>query len=204
MHDLDKGFFMNWDNAGQTRWLPSRLHSLLERALEDGELVVWFEQPDARRWRRKGYAAVPFGLAVLAFVLHAAPQAPGGWYWLIGTLPALLLVVLPWLMDSSARSTLYVITNRRALILTAGSKDALRSYPVQQLPELLMRRRVDGSGDLILETEHFEDSDGDPQTREHGFEDIREVGLVQHILENLALGKDPVLVRRHAALWRVA
>jgi len=79
-----------------------------------------------------------------------------------------------------------------------------RSYPVQHLPELIIRPRVDGSGGLVFEIEHYEDSDGYQQTREYGFEDIREVGLVRQILENLKLGKDPELVRRLATLWRLA
>ena len=119
-------------------------------------------------------------------------------------LAALMLVALPWQTHGSAKSTLYVITDRRALILTGSSKQALRSYPLQQLPELLMRRRVGGSGDLILETEYVNDSDGDLQTCEHRFEDIFHVNLVRHILENVKLGQDLELVRRHAALWRLA
>jgi hypothetical protein len=197
---------LNWENVGQTRRLPSQMRSVLEQTLEDGEQVIWFEQPDVRRWRSKGYSAVPFALGLLAIVWHAAPWKAGGWYWLIAflLLPGLILLALPWSMHSSARSTLYVVTNRRALILTAARKAVLRSYPVQQLPELIMRPRADGSGELIFEIEHYEDSDGSRQTREYGFEDIREVGLVRQILENLKLGKDPELVRRHAALWRLA
>lgn len=182
------------------------MSSLLEQTLEDGEQVIWFEQPDVRRWRRQGYSAAPFGLCLLALVWYASPWTSGGWYWLIAflALPALILLALPWSMHSSAKSTLYVVTNRRVLILDAGKKIALKSYPVQQLPELIMRPRIDGSGKLVFEIEHYEDSDGYQQTREYGFEDIREVGLVRHILEDLKLGKDPELIRRHAALWRLA
>ena len=96
-------------------------------------------------------------------------------------------------MHEIAKSTLYVITCRRALLL-ATDKRAMRSYPVQHLGELIMRQRIDGSGDLILEIEDYEDSDDHPEIREHGFEDIRDVGLVRQILENLKHGKDTELV----------
>jgi len=197
---------LNWKNVGQTRWLPTHMCALLEQTLEDGEQVIWFEQPDVTRWRRKGYPAVPFALGLLALVGYQAPWVKGGWHWLIAALvpPALFLLALPWGMHSMARSTLYVVTNRRALIFAAGRKAVPRSYPVQHLPELIMRPRVDGSGGLVFEIEHDEDSDGYQQTREYGFEDIREVGLVRQILENLKLGKDPELVRRLATLWRLA
>ncbi len=197
---------MNWNNVGYARGLPSRLHSLLERTLEDDEQVVWFEQPDVRASRRKAYLAVPFGLAALALAWHGAARALGGWYWVLGylVLLGLILVALPWIAHAHARLTLYVITNRRALILTAGKKNTLRAYPVLHLPPLDMRRRVDGSGDLIFEIEYFDDPDASPASREHGFEDIREVDLVQQILEHLKQGQDVALVRRHAALWRLA
>ena len=197
--------FVNWDNAGHTRVIPSKFAALLALTLKDDEQVIWFEQPDARRWRRSAYSAALFGLAILALLGHAAPWTRGGWYWMVGVLsvPGLILVVLPWQMHALARSTLYLITSQRALLLTTD-KRAMRTYPVQQLREMIMRQRQDGSGDLILEIEDFDDSDGHPQTREHGFEGIRDVGLVQQILENLRDGKEPDQVRRHAALWRIA
>ena len=197
---------MNWDNAGLTRLPPGRLHELLTATLEAGEEVVWFGQPSARRWRRKAYVAVPGGFIYLAFAVEVARWFSGGWDWFVGALialPALLLLLMPWLMHTSAVSTLYVITSRRALILSAADRNMPRSYPVLQLPQMEMRPRVDGSGDLMLETEHYTDVEGDQQTREHGFEDIDDVGLARQILEDLSRGKELALVRRHASAWRL-
>ncbi len=197
---------MNFENAGRTRQLPPKLSALLTRALDDNEQVIWFEQPDVQRWRRKGYLAVPFGLAIFALVWHASAKSLGGWFWAIAFLmvPAVFFVALPWMQHARAKSTLYVLTNLRALILTDGIKHSVRSYRLPELPELTVRPRRDGSGDIILETEEYKDGDGDLQTREHGFEDIRDVGLVQLVLDNLKRGMAPELVRRHAALWRMA
>ena len=197
---------LNWDNVGHAQSLPGRLQSSLTRALEDDEQVIWFEQPDVRLSRRKAYSAVPFGLAALALAWHGSSRSLAGWYWVLGylVLLGLILVALPWIAQAQAQSTLYVITDRRALILTTGKKDALRAYSVQQLPQLEMRRRVHGCGDLVFETEYFEDPDASQGSREHGFEDIHDVDLVRQILEHLRRGLDVVLVRRHAALWRLA
>ncbi len=194
------------ENVRHTHQLPPKLNDLLTRALEDHEQVIWFEQPDVQRWRRKGYLAVPFGLAISALVWHASTKSLGGWFWGIAFLmvPAVFFVALPWIQHARAKSTLYVLTNRRALILTNGIKHSLRSYRLPELPDLTVRPRRDGSGDIILETEEYKDGDGDLQTREHGFEDIRDVGLVQLVLDNLKSGMAPELVRRHAALWRLA
>lgn len=197
---------MNWDNVGHAQSLPSRLQSSLTRALEADEQVVWFEQPDLPRSRRKAYSAVPFGLAALALAWHGSSRALAGSYWVLGylVLLGLILVALPWIAHAHARSTLYVITNRRALILTAGKKDALKAYSLHHLPQLDMRRHVDGSGDLVFEIEQFTDPDASPPSREHGFEDIRDVDLVRQIIEHLRQGQDVALVRRHAALWQLA
>jgi hypothetical protein len=185
--------------------LPKHWSARLDEVLDDGEQLVWFAQPNAHRWGRKGYMFVPMGLAILAFALRALPHRGAAWFWFIEMmlfLFALFLVVSPWVLQARAKSTLYVITGHRALILGSGKRDSLRAYRLQDLEKWDMRPRSDGSGDLILETEYFEDADGAPQSREHGFEEIAEVGLVQHILESIKGGADPALVRRQAAQWR--
>ena len=112
--------------------------------------------------------------------------------------------MLPWMQHCRASSTLYALTNLRALILTDGIKHSVRAYHLQELPELLVRPRVDGCGDIILEIEAYQDGHGDEVRREHGFEDIRDVGLVELVLADLKRGIAPALVRRRAKLWRLA
>lgn len=128
---------------------------------------------------------------------------PGGVNWLAIPLllPAAILLFLAWKSPAIARSILYVVTSKRALIFSALTRDPVRAYQVKNLPQLLMRADVDGAGDLILESESCKDADGYDAIREYGFKDIADVGLPHYILDNLAQGKDPDLVRRHAAFW---
>ncbi len=145
-------------------------------------------------------------MAALALAWHGSSRSLAGWFWVLAYLVCLglILLALPWIAQSHAQSTLYAITNRRVLILTTGKKDALRAYSLHHLPQLEMRRRIDGVGDLVFEIEYLKDPDACPVSREHGFEDIREVDLVRQIVEHLRQGKDVALVRHHAALWRLA
>jgi hypothetical protein len=112
------------DHAGQTASPPGEVSDLLESALDDGEQVLWLAQPNARRRRRHAYPAVPFGLAIMALIWTMAPWTHGGWHWLIALMfpAALILVYLPWHAHVRARGTLYAITGRRALILSADRK----------------------------------------------------------------------------------
>lgn len=190
----------------QIHMLPHPLPTLLSSTLEDGEQVIWFAQPDFARVQCKAFYVLAMALTIIALVLLAAPWSRGGAYWLTipFLLPAAAMLFLAWKSPAIVRSILYVVTSRRTLILSALKRDPVRAYPVRKLPQLLMRADVDGAGDLIFESESYKDYDGYDETREYGFKDIADVGLPHYILENLAQGKDPDLVRQHAAFWRQA
>lgn len=188
---------------------PPQLQALLEKELKDGERLLWVEQPDARRVRRQGYWSMPFGAAILACVVLGLTRVAGDWT-LVATLMvafALLavlglgLLAMPYLMHSSACSMVYAITTERVLILTGGKPGALRTYRLRDLNEWITRPRADGSGDLVLEREEIEDSDGHTSIREYGFFALADVHQAERIIEGLHRGKGADAVLRRAALW---
>lgn len=187
----------------QLHMLPHPLPTLLSSTLVEGEQVIWFAQPVFARLQRKAFYLFMVALTFIALVLLAAPWKRGGAYWLTITflMPAAVLLCLAWKSPAVARSILYVVTCKRALILSALRRDPVRAYQVNNLPQLLMRADADRAGDLILESVSYKDSDGYDAIREYGFKDIADVGLPRYILENLAQGKDPDRVRQHAAFW---
>ena len=62
----------------------------------------------------------------------------------------------------------------------------MRTFEPDRLGHLQRRERPDGSGDLIFETQHWRDSDGDRRTREVGFIAVPEVKLVEQMVRALA------------------
>lgn len=189
---------------------PPQWEALLARQLHEGESLLWVAQPDARRMRRGGYWIMPFGAAILAFVVLGLPQVSSRDWQLVTVLMlgfsllALLglgLLAAPYLMHASAKATLYAITTERALILTDGKRGTLRAYRLRDLGERHTRARADGSGDLILEREEIKDADGDTVIREHGFLALVNVHEAARVVDSLQRGEAPDAVLQRAALW---
>ncbi len=174
----------------------------MQGMLHGGERLVWTEQPSARRFRREGYLAVPFGLACLSMAWHWLQRTPGAGVAgaCVLALVGLLLMAIPYWRHVDARSTIYAVTNQRALIIDTRQQRRLRSYALADLGDWTVNRRADASGDLVLETEYYDDHDGHTQAVQHGFFAIADVRCVERILEGLQRGEDPDVLLRRAAL----
>jgi hypothetical protein len=193
----------------QLHALPPQLRTILEGELHVGEQLLWVAQPDVRRSRRQGYWVMPFGAAILAFVVLGLPQISGDWLLMtvlllcfgLLALLGLSFVAMPYLMQASAKTTVYAITTGRALILNDGKRDTLKSYPLRELGERDIRPRADGFGDLVLKKEQIKDSDGHYLTHEYGFFTIAKVHQVERLVDGLVRGEGLDAVLRRAALW---
>ena len=111
-----------------------------------------------------------------------------------------------------AQKTLYVVTNRRALIGTpAGGGFAVKGYDADELDDLDLTVRPDGSGTIEFsghaDRRAYRDSDGDRQVpgkgyRPHAFADVPDVEAVFDRLRALAR-RAPLLDRADAPAAQV-
>jgi hypothetical protein len=131
----------------------------------------------------------PFSLGPMegvAAALHLRPDAlatqvllyPGV---LFGFACMLIFPLLFWGYGSRrARQTVYVVTDRRALVLEDGK---VRSFGPTQLRRLEVLAKRDGSGSIHFGTELFRDSEGLP--KQAGFFDIPDVRQTERVLRDV-------------------
>lgn len=132
------------------------LELLLPEDIPDGEHVLWFGKPDvvslARRAFRAEIVAIYFGVMSLwNFATEAmdhgvmAGLSAAGKTLAAGTLGLALLFFLAWL---SARTTLYVITNKRIVMKVGIALPVFFNIPFKTIASASLRTFADSSGDI--------------------------------------------------------
>jgi hypothetical protein len=148
----------------------------LSLELEPGETVIWTCQPLPARLLRQSVPKGLFGLffvsfallwmcavvagwnnnwdrgqAVAPFATHNVVIAAGAGLWFL----PLGIYMLSWPMRAwrQARTTVYALTDRRALIVKPALFGAFRvlSFPPEGLALIQFQERDDGSGDIVFE-----------------------------------------------------
>jgi len=178
--------------------LPKQLRERVDREIQTGEFIRWIDQPIPRI----------FDLASLPAVLFAIPWTAFAIFWICGAagfkLPDLsqgiqpehlfplfgvpfVLVGLgmlssPFWAWRKTLNTVYVITDRRAI---AFEGNTVRSYDPEQLGNIFRKERNNGTGDVIITTRPWKDSDGDERSQEIGFIGIRNPQEVERRLRDL-------------------
>lgn len=188
--------------------LPPDARQRVDDELEPGERVVWAAQPDPKRYARSSWAVVLFGIPWTAFALFWMAGASGLLWGGFGNggngpgvafslcfplfgvpfvLIGLGMLTAPYWARRSAAGTVYAVTDRRAILFTAGFRSrTVKSYRPAELKRISRVERDDGSGDLILEEYGYRDSDGDRRTGRHGFYAIADVKAVERLVRALA------------------
>ncbi len=136
--------------------VPDNLRKALKRELESGERVVWHAQPIPRLYVQKAkkllWFAVPWtGISAAigyAFIEKADPLGFG--FMLVFACIGLCLLFAPLTMFSAARRTLYVVTDKRAIILQKSKKLKIRSVYPHQFREINKTMYANGSGDVLF------------------------------------------------------
>lgn len=147
--------------------LSARLWRLAEAELEQGETVAWRGQPSRGRYFLQAMPIVAFAIPWTAFALFweacAAGfqlpnfQQPGQFFFALFGLPFLLIgfgmLSTPFWAARNAKNTLYVLTDRRAIIFEGGWGTKIRSFGPDRLRDLHRRQFRNGSGDVLFEEE---------------------------------------------------
>lgn len=174
----------------------------LQRALQPGEQLRWAGSPIVRHPEPdKGNRVVsvlfllPLGLVGAGFIYWVLTGEPskssstiGGF--LIGVIflliPIVALIIYPWLHRKTLRNSVYAITNRRAIVCGVDTE----SWPLA--PDMVASdfQAKDGSGNLVFAVRPRRD--GGPGWDGVGFMDIRDVRLVEEILEKAIAERENV------------
>lgn len=209
--------------------LNEPLQRLVTDEIDRGEKVLWTEQPSPRpgfSWLAVApmLFAIPFTLFALFWMAAAGgalefgggqqPLEPGRIIFALFGVPFVLIglgmMSAPyWLRPRLRRAverTLYVITDRRAIIFDggyygdsglatlmvgvirlSGKGTNIRSYAPDQLGQIQRIQRDDGSGDVIFgEVLFTSETNGRQQITRSGFFSIPDVKKVEELLKALA------------------
>lgn len=147
--------------------LNKRDREWVERVLQPGEELLMVCKPQARLWRSEYaygalFAAVWIGMValftrfVVPTVLDEVAENPKVLFLLLFMLPfwlvSLGVMMAPWRNRTVARRTLYLLTNRRAVVLkpTFLLIPTQADYPMESdmIRDIVVR--ADGSGDVVL------------------------------------------------------
>ena len=178
--------------------LPQHLQLRLRDEMKAGEMLVWVGQPDPGRYMRSGFLLWLFFIPWTAFSIFWIAGAANfkvlnfddGWsYFPFFGLPFMLVglggLSAPLWLRRKAKTTIYAITDRRAMSIEGAKTIKVKSFLAGDIAQIEKTQHPDGSGDLVLRTERYRDSDGDQRTRQDGFFAIPDVRQVERLVENL-------------------
>ncbi len=182
--------------------LTPRERAEADKALQDGEPLLWAVRPQAQLWCPESLimfvSALP-GLVFMGFWTHGILGFPETWEEVSlsnpMTLPGVLvslpfygvmfyLAAFPWLRRRKFNNSLYLLTNRRALVLEPTLFSwKLRSWELHEDMVLEHTPRADGRGDLVFELEIRRASKGGTRTIRHGFRELPDLQEAERRLE---------------------
>lgn len=182
---------------------PPHLQELIERELERDEKIVWSALPKPRYFSGPAAGAFLFGIPWTAFSVFWVAGAAGfkipqfnqaqDLFPLFG-IPFILVGIgmlsAPLWAYQSQLSTVYLITNRRAITIDGGRTSTIRSYLPENLTDIFRREHKDGTGDVIITRTAWKDSDGDKQIQDLGFLRIPNAKSVETLLKSMAKSYD--------------
>ncbi len=178
----------------------------LEQALLKGEDIFWAVKPVPAYWGEGSAALAVFATIWLSFIAFwtfgalgmptsaedlaniKGEQIPFALFsipfWLVG----LGLASAPWWRKRKLESTVYVLTNKRALIVERGLFSwSSHVYPLEEDMLISRTARKGGLGDLILEIDHS----SNPPTK-RGFMSVPDVSLAEDKLNEAIARKGGV------------
>ncbi len=178
--------------------LPEPLQKRLRSELKPGESLVWTAQPNPDRYMKSGFKNWLFFIPWTAFSVFWIAGASGfqipqfnsgaSLFPLFG-LPFLFIGLgglgSPLWMRYKARTIIYAVTDQRALTIEGKKSIKVKSYLASDIVNMERTEHPDGSGDLILRSEPYRDSDGDRQTKHYGFFAVDDVRRVESLVGKL-------------------
>ena len=180
--------------------IPEKLQSMIRNELKCGESVLWMERPKTLFFDSGTIPLFSFAIpwtATSLFMLDKILNGNSGEGMdVVGVIfmtPFLLLgfgmLSCPLWNWLKSRRTVYIITDRRALIFSGLRSIEVRSFPPDKLGDTFRKEKPGGRGDVIIQQRSWLDSDNDRQTEELGFLRVKNACRVEDLLRELATGR---------------
>ncbi|MFO0829190.1 MAG: hypothetical protein U0572_13705 [Phycisphaerales bacterium] len=180
--------------------VPSDLRDLVERELEPSERLLWMEQPIPRFFSGASLGAFLFAIPWTAFAIFWICGAAGfkvpdlskggaSLFPLFGlpfVLIGLAMLSTPIWAYRGMRRTIYVVTDRRAIVFEGGRKTTIRSFEPSRLKDVFRREKRDGSGDVVFEQGLTTGPRGSSRSYDLGFLGVRDPRSVEQIVKKLS------------------
>jgi hypothetical protein len=176
--------------------ISQQLQEKVDNEIHDGETIEWMDQPILH------YFSLLCGLMVcnwLVFTLFTVVSGIllfiyDGPYEIFAMLIPLfffgfLFLLLPYIEYQNSLTTVYVITNKRVIIICGHIGVTIKSYANDKLDDIYRREYHDGSGDVIFSKEWFSDINGNQTKKEIGIFNITNPKLVEEKIWKLASNK---------------
>jgi hypothetical protein len=187
--------------------LPEPLRALVQAELRPGEGIRWVERPIPARLARSAWPILLFAVPWTAFAVFwvwSAAQAtcgnpsPEARLFPVFGVPFVLIglgmFTSPYWAMRRARRTVYLVTDRRAVVLRArwASGVSVRSFEPEKLGDLRREQNADGSGDLVFGEDVHVGSKGRTRTVPYGFLALRNAREAEEHVQALARRAAPV------------
>ncbi|QDU64800.1 hypothetical protein Pan216_56930 [Planctomycetes bacterium Pan216] len=179
--------------------IPPELQENLRKHLEPGENVVWAQQPQVAFVSLTTMAPFFFGVVWMGITLFWFSHLSHNFFnqgpERISIVPVLgfgfLAIGVAFLFSPiwiyhRLQKTLYLITDRRALILRGTWPGAAKSYPPDRFQHIYAKQHRDGMGKVVFAKREWHDSNGQRRTEEIGFFNISEPREAEQLLKTLA------------------
>lgn len=186
--------------------IPQGLKEKVDRELQPDERILWMDIPIPTFFTPESTKIFIFGIFFTSFAVFWTFGAAGfaipnleevsnpfqfisilfPLFGLPFILIGLFLLLNPLFAYAKALKTVYLITDRRAMTFETGWSKTVRSYPPSKLLDVYRKERGDGTGDVIISSENWTDSDDVKRSRDLGFFRIRAPRTVEMMLRDLA------------------
>jgi hypothetical protein len=177
------------------------LETIAKGELEPGEKLLWIGKPNPTRIGRQSYGLYCFAVPWTAFALFwmvgasgmlfhptRGPSGPIGYIGPLFGLPfvgiGLAMLSAPYWIARKARSTIYAITDKRAMIIVAGKTRCVESYTRSDMTDIQRTELSDGSGDLVFARRFRASSDSSTgmSATNIGFYGIPQVRAIERLM----------------------
>jgi len=187
----------------------AQIEAALGRELAAGERVLWHGVPDPKYlnrafamwlfaipWTAFSLAWTGIALAVYLSIFNTPDEAGARWWaWVMPLFGTPFVAAGGWMLYQPIRSraeagrTLHVLTDRRLLSVTLGKTRTSKSVDLAKLGPVTVKERVNGWGDLSVETGSSVDSDGDRRTDRFDVIGVPDIARLQHLLTERQLSQ---------------
>ncbi len=171
--------------------LPPELSAAVQSELERDETIRWCEQPVPEFFSGAAIGTFLFAIPLIAFMIFWMVMASGGGiafssFGIPFVLIGFAMLSSPIWMRRKMKNTVYMVTDRRAVVFEKGWNLKVTTYLPDQIQQMTRRERSNGLGDVIFASKAWRDSDGDRRTQELGFFNICNPKAVEQLIKRLS------------------